>query len=422
MSDHLSGQRPGEPLPWWAAPQPGLTPTAPAHGSGPPAGRNRRTWGAGAGIALVGLLIGGALGARVHDAVAGDAAHPTGAVTTPAAPNNQPNLPADPNDPGSAGGTATAPNTTQAAAIAARVTPSVVDVYTTLAAGAGAGTGMVLTSSGDVLTNNHVVEGASRIRVVLASSGRTYAATVVGTDPSDDVAVLRLSGASGLHPISAARSAGVAVADPVVALGNAGGRGGAPSVVSGSVVATNRSITVGNDTGPAGGTAEHLTGLIQTDAPIEPGDSGGPLVNTDAKVIGMDTAASAAGRFGSAASEGYAIPIDAALKVAKAIQDGRASSTVHIGVPGMLGVSVLPTGTSAGAQVAGVTAGSPADRIGLGEGDTITAIDGHPVSSAAALTELIRAHRAGETIRVGWVDGAGSPHSAMARLVVGLPD
>lgn len=441
MNDDVVGNpgAPDEPdRPWWAAAPPDSSTTEPLATAGPvgaeesptlalPAARRTawtsRTRSVGAGFALAGLLAGGALGALVHDAVAGNATHSTGAVAAPASPGPSPAQPSAPSTPGQVGGSGqpSAPTTTQTAGIAAKVTPSVVDVYTKLTGGSGAGTGMILTSSGDVLTNNHVIEGAISIRVVLVTTGRSYAAKVVGTDPTEDVAVVRLTGASGLRPIATANSSNVAVGDSVVALGNAGGKGGPPSVVSGSVVATNRSITVGEGTGSA---AERLTGLIQTDAALRPGDSGGPLVGTNAKVIGMDTAASVRGRFDGTTREGYAIPINKALSISGQIRDGRASGTVHIGVPGMLGVSIEASNVAvgSGAQITDVTAGSPAEAAGLAPGDTITTVDGRRVSSAAELTTLIRSHRPGNTVRIGWVGSSGSRHSATIRLVEGPPD
>lgn len=445
MTDDVRNSQPAtEPISWWAVgaadglPPAGSAKVPPTTGLAadyPPAshrpGRNSPLQTAGAGLAIVGLLAGGVLGARLHDAVAGNGTSSTGTLAAPASPGVLPGSPTLPTSPGQTipgqtipgqtipgqSGAGQAPTATASGNIATKVMPSVVDIYTTLPDGSGAGTGMILTASGDVLTNNHVIDGATSIRVVLVTTGRSYTAKVVGTDPTEDVAVVHLTGATGLQPISTANSSAVAVGDAVVALGNAGGRGGAPSVVSGSVVATNRSITVGDQ---SGGASEHLSGLIQTNAAIEPGDSGGPLVDTDARVIGMDTAASVSGRFDGTASEGYATPINTALAIAHQIESGRASSSVHIGVRGLLGVSVAEL--SSGAQVAGVTAGSPADAAGLTAGDTITAIDGHSVASATALTTLIRSHRPGDTVRVAWVDGSGSAHSATVTLAVGPPD
>ena len=186
---------------------------------------------------------------------------------------------------------ASSPNVLTAAAIAALVDPSVVDVNSILGfqGGTAAGTGIVLTSTGAILTNNHVIDGATRISVQIAGAGRTYAATVVGTDAAEDVAVLQLQGAAGLKVAPFGDSGKVLIGDRVVSLGNALGRAGPPSVSQGFVVGLGRDITA---TDPTAGTAENLSGLIQTSAALQPGDSGGPLVSSADQVIGMDTAAS----------------------------------------------------------------------------------------------------------------------------------
>src|SRR5262249_31716399 len=162
--------------------------------------------------------------------------------------------------------------------IAVKVGPGLVDVTSTLgyAHAGAAGTGMVLTPSGLILTNNHVVEGATSLKATDVGNGRTYRAVVVGYDRTHDTPVIKLGGASGLKTVTLGDSDQVAIGQKVVALGNAGGRGGRPSVVTGRVVDLNQSITA-NDA--SAGTSEKLAGLIHTDAPIEPGDSGGPLVN-----------------------------------------------------------------------------------------------------------------------------------------------
>jgi S1-C subfamily serine protease len=159
-----------------------------------------------------------------------------------------------------------------------------------------------------------VIDGATSISVTLVSTGRSYPARVVGTDPTADVAVLQLQGVSGLKTIKTASA--VSVGDSVVAIGNAGGVGGTPAVVTGTVQAVNQTITASDQNGA---NAEQISNLIQTNAPIQPGDSGGPLVNTAGQVIGIDTAASSGSRFNSAASVGFAIPIDNALSIAKQI-------------------------------------------------------------------------------------------------------
>ena len=183
--------------------------------------------------------------------------------------------------------------------IASRVDPGLVDVTSTLGyQGAKAmGTGIVLTSNGEILTNNHVINGATSVSVTDIGNGKTYKATVVGYDVSQDIAVLQLSGASGLTTATTGDSSMVKVGDSVVALGNAGGVGGTPSVAAGSVTALNQSITA-SDEGAA--TSEQLSGLIETNADIQAGDSGGSLVNSYGQVIGVDTAASS----GSGSADG----------------------------------------------------------------------------------------------------------------------
>jgi S1-C subfamily serine protease len=307
------------------------------------------------------------------------------------------------------------------AAIAAKIDPGVVDISTVLGYqnGAAAGTGMVISSTGEVLTNHHVVAGATKITVQVNGQGPSYPATVVGTDAADDVAVLQVQGVSGWTTVPLGDSSKVTVGDRVVAIGNALGRGGPPSVVDGSVTALNQSITASDQ---GGGNAENLTGLIQTDAPLQPGDSGGPLVNASAQVIGMDTAASAGTRFSAAAGESFAIPIDHALAVAAQITAGQASATVHIGPSPFLGVSIQPASSAAGtsgAAVAGVQGGTPAASAGLAAGDTIVSVDGHPVTSPSDLTAQLSAHHPGDTVKVGWVDQNGANHSATVKLATG---
>ena len=176
-------------------------------------------------------------------------------------------------------------------AIAAKVSPALVDINTNLSYEdeQAAGTGMVLTSSGLILTNNHVIDGATSISATDVGNGKTYTAKVVGYDRTGDVAVIKLVDASGLRTVSTSTGT-AAVGQAVVGVGNAGGTGGTPSAAGGSITAMNQSITASDD---GGGNSENLTGLIETNAGIQPGDSGGSLVNTSGQVIGMDTAASA---------------------------------------------------------------------------------------------------------------------------------
>jgi S1-C subfamily serine protease len=215
----------------------------------------------------------------------------------------------------------------------------VVDITTQLGqGGAAAGTGMVVSPAGEVLTNYHVIKGASEISVALPG-GPGYPARVLGTDPSKDVALLEVVGAPSLAPTTFGDSSKVAVGDPVTAIGNAGGVGGTPAVAKGTVTALNQSITTSDENGRP---SEHLDGLIQTNARVEPGDSGGPLVNVAGQAIGMDTAA-AVEQPGQPPQEpqGFAIPINDALAIVHAIEAGNGSAEVHIGPAPLLAADVL---------------------------------------------------------------------------------
>ena len=198
-------------------------------------------------------------------------------------------------------------------------TAGLVDINTSLGAfTAGAGTGMVISSDGLVLTNHHVIEGARSIRVRLVSTGRSYSATLVGSDPDHDIAVIRIRGVSGLTPIALGDSSDIRLGDGVVAVGNARGSGGAAEVATGSVTGLNRTIIASDDDGT---NATTLTGMIQTNARLQPGYSGGPLFNTSGEVIGVNTAASVGRRrYRVTSAEGLAVPINQALAIARQLQ------------------------------------------------------------------------------------------------------
>ena len=248
--------------------------------------------------------------------------------------------------------------------------PALVDVVSTeVDQGAvAAGTGIVLTSDGTVLTNNHVIRGATSIKVTDVGNGRTYTAKVVGYDASQDVAVIQLQNASGLTTANLGDSSSVQTGDSVTALGNAGGKGGTPSVATGTVTALNQGITASDE--GSGSNSEQLTGLIETNADIQPGDSGGALVNSYGQVIGMNTAASSGTQFqsqsGQAAVQAYAIPIDHAESIAKQIEAGQGSSTVHIGATAFLGIET--DGSSSGSS-SGSGSGDSGGFGGFGQGD-----------------------------------------------------
>jgi S1-C subfamily serine protease len=237
---------------------------------------------------------------------------------------------------------------------------------------AAAGTGMVLTSSGKVLTNNHVISGATTIDVVVPNTGHSYKARVVGYDRTADVALLQLQGA-------------------------------------------------------ATGVSEHLRG-IETNAGVQPGDSGGPLVNSQGQVVGMDTAASSGfGLQKISTTDGYAIPIAKALTIAHAISSGRASAAVHIGATAFLGVDLDTAGyggrgaSASGALITGVVSGGPAASAGLAAGDVITAINGHTVPSPATISALVLTKKPGAKIRIAYVDQFGTSHTASVTLASGPP-
>jgi S1-C subfamily serine protease len=322
-------------------------------------------------------------------------------------------------DPGATGGP-TAGTNLDSAAIAAKVDPAVVDVNTVLEYqhGRAAGTGVVIGSSGLVLTNNHVVAGATSITVTEVTDGRTYRATVVGYDRSEDVAVLQMTGASGLATAPIGDSDKVSVGDGVVAIGNAGGTGGTPAVAAGTVTALNQSITASDQ---STGSSEQLTGLIQVAADVQSGDSGGPLANSSGQVVGIDTAASVEFRYQASGGTGFAIPINQAVAIAHQIIAGKASTKVHIGETGFLGVQVgsANAATGSGAAVVGVVAGSPADSAGLVAGDVITSVNGRTVDSPTTLTQLLDGFHPGDRVRLGWTDSSGQPQTSTVELIAG---
>ncbi len=242
---------------------------------------------------------------------------------------------------GGSAGSATAASGAPAnvAAIAAKVDPGLVDINSIFGyqSSAGAGTGIVISSGGEVLTNNHVIDGATKITATDIGNGKSYSATVVGYDPSHDVALLKLVGASGLRTSTLGDSSRTTVGEAVVGIGNAGGSGGVPSSAGGSITGLNQSVTAGDE---FGGTSEQLSGLIETNAAIQPGDSGGPLVNSAGQVLAMDTAGSQSFFFSGPATQADAIPINQAVTIATAIEAGQRSASVHVGPTAFLGVAI----------------------------------------------------------------------------------
>lgn len=316
--------------------------------------------------------------------------------------------------------------------VAARVNVGVVNIESRLFGGVGAGTGMVIDAGGIVLTNNHVVEDADTIEVTLVTTGDTYTARVIGTDPTQDIAVLQLDGAEGLDTVPLGDSDEVAVGDAVAAIGNAGGRGGQPKVSPGEVAGLHRTIRAAD---PSGGGLETLRDMIQVDADVRPGDSGGPLADDQGRVVGMTTAA-ASGIGASTSPEGYAIPINRALAVADELRSGGSGggspTTTEpgdgpFGIPGgedpagpaagqaRLGVRVT-SGPGGGALVVGVASGSPAADAGLRTGDLIVEIDGQTVATSDDVVAAIQSHEPGDRVEVVWDSVGGSTERATVTL------
>ena len=346
------------------------------------------------------------------------------------------------------------------AAVEARVEPGLVDIIATLKynSESAEGTGMILSPSGLVLTNNHVIDGATSVNVILVGSRAQYQARVVGYDNTEDIALLKLSGAAGLTAVSVGNSAQVSLGTPVLALGNAQGRGGVTPAL-GVINALNRSIQASDQ---GSGTTEDLNHMLQTNARIQQGDSGGVLVNNAGQVLGMITAATTSpGPSGARGGTiGFAIPIDSALAIARQIAAGDASSTVYIGTPGFLGVVLAqsdspdprqqafdaqqsargargarggngaaclaagqPSGVPAtiapapaGALILGILCGTAADSTGLAPGDVVTSVDGHAVTTPGSLTAITARYHPGTVVSIAWASADGARHTTSVRL------
>jgi serine protease Do len=258
----------------------------------------------------------------------------------------------------------------------------------------GAGTGFVITPDGYVVTNNHVAEGASRIQVAF-SNGDTKSANVVGTDPSTDLAVLKVD-ATGLPAVQLGDSDTAQVGDGVVAIGNALALEGGLSVTRGIISGTNR--TVDTNAGAS------LVGMLQTDAAINPGNSGGPLLDANGKVIGINTAIA---NPASAQNVGFAIPISRAKPVIDDLRLGRKAAFLGVTTVTVTPAAAKERGLSvdSGAYVSGVTSGTPAADAGIHDGDIITKIGDTDVVTSADVQTAVRTHHPGDTVKVTVIRG-----------------
>ena len=308
-------------------------------------------------------------------------------------------------------------------ALLSQVVPGLVDINTTLSyqGAVGAGTGILLSPDGEVLTNNHVIEGATDITAVSLANSRTYPVDVIGFDRASDIALVRLRGATGLPTAILGTSSTLAVGDPIAAIGNSNGSSAPPSYAPGTVTEIGASVRASDE---SGGGARELYDLIRVAAEIRPGDSGGPLVNSAGQVVGVNVAATLTYRMGGVTGgEGFAIPIDRALGIANQIRSGVISDSIHLGDTAFIGVGIADSSPMsrgpAGAVVRQVLPGTPAGQIGLFSGDVITAVDGIPINSAEDLSNVMDQRRPGDIIMLTWIDRAGIPRSAPLVLAKG---
>ena len=296
-----------------------------------------------------------------------------------------------------------ADNATSTTAAAAKAAPSVVTIYVSGGSGSGSGSGVVLSADGYVLTNNHVVtldSSTDQATVqVRTSDGTLYDATVVGTDPTSDLAVVKLTDASGLTPASFADSDDVQVGDLAVAIGAPLGLSN--TVTDGIISATNRAVATGSNTDQA------VIDALQTDAAINPGNSGGALVDAEGQVIGINSAiatvassdlpgqeASQSGNIGV----GFAIPANTAKRIAEEIIDTGSATHALLGVNATTASDNADAAVGTGAQRVSVQDGSPAADAGLKAGDVITAVGDRSVTSSTELTAAVRSAQPGDTV------------------------
>ncbi|MEJ8278684.1 S1C family serine protease [Pseudonocardia spirodelae] len=384
------------------APPPWATtsnPTIPAYGAGSPptsvyppfpqqapAPKPPRRLGAGlVAVALAAGLVGGGVGFGGAYALMDGSSGSTTLTTA-----TSPGTPATPADGSIAGA-------------AAAITPSTVDIQVRTAQGVAEGSGVVLTSDGKVLTNNHVVSGAGSGGQITVSTadGTQYRATVVGTSPSYDLAVIALQGASNLKPATLGESANVQVGEQVVANGSPQGLSG--TVTAGIVSALNRTVTASGD-----GQAPVVYNGLQTDAPINQGNSGGPLVNLAGQVVGINSAIATAGQSSGSIGLGFAIPVDTAKRVAQELMDNGVATKPQLGVQGSVSASGTAGAQDSGAQIATVEPNSPAAAAGLKAGEVVTKVNQYPVSSFADLIARVGNFTPGQQVTLTVGSGSGA--------------
>ncbi len=425
----------------------------------PPPGRPDRGGGSGLGgrflVYLTVAALAAGIGAGVTVALGHHSATPSAGISSNEVPG--------PHDNAAGSGASSA--SLNRAAVENKVKPGLVDITSALKYNSetAEGTGMIISSKGLVLTNNHVIDGATTVRATLvdpaSNSSQSYSAQVVGYDAADDVALLQLVGASGLPTETFGNSSQVSLGTPVLALGNAEGQGVAKPA-AGIINALNRSIQASDQ---GSNTTEDLNHMLQTNAPIQQGDSGGALANNAGQVIGMITAAntSTSSQLGSSGGTlGFAIPINSALAIARQIALGQRSATVYIGMPGFLGVDVATSSSSnpqqqaadeaqgggqeaagggsscqttsqqggvpahiapiaAGALILGVLCDTAAESAGMVPGDVITSVAGQPITTPDSLTTITAKYHPNDVVSVIWVSLDGVEHTTRMMLGIG---
>jgi S1-C subfamily serine protease len=352
-------------------------------------------------VVLVALALAFLLGVAGFELGSGD----LGALTDPQT-SAQPSISQPSAAEPSSGSTSTSAGATSSKVTAAQ-SKGVVLITATTSDGEAAGTGMILSSTGLVVTNYHVVAGSTELSVKVVDSKNTYVATVLGFDQTQDVAVLQLKDASGLDTVTT-NTDQLSVSTKVSAVGNAEG-GGKLVRANGSITDLDQSLTVSSDS-PWGST-ENLSGLIATNAGAVPGDSGGPMFNANAQVIGMTTAGS------TKDSTSYAIPIATALAVVDQVKAGQDAGTVRVGPAGYLGVRVASTSSnSSSSRVTEVVSGSPAAKAGITAGSHITKVGATTITDSTNVASVIRAVEPGTKVKISWTTTSGKAKSATVTM------
>jgi S1-C subfamily serine protease len=429
------------------------------------------------GVAVLAAAVAvGATLALDHPAATSTPTAASGSSSPAASPSPSPASPAPATVPsptpsssasGGAAGSATG-SATGIQAVINKVEPGMVIIDSTIQyqSESGAGTGMVINSDGLVLTNNHVIEDATKLTATVVATGKSYPVTVLGYDTTGDVALVKLQGASGLTTVPLGNSSAVKTGAPVVALGNAEGAG-TILPAAGAITGVNQTITASDEGGSI--TSETLHGMLETNADIVSGDSGGPLSNAAGQVIGMDTAGESVSFGQQASPTGFAIPINTALALASRIAAGHPSSTISIGYPAFVGIYAASGTTSSnpqtqaeqqaqaagnpfggyggfggyqpscytsntdlqipsqiapassGALVDGVICGSPAAAAGMTSGAVITAVNGKTVGTPDQLMSVLATFRPGDTVTITWMNLNGQTTTSTLHLAAGPP-